>query len=105
MLKIAKTAIICNIILVLIFVYTNFSLWELVNAEYPYMIASHWSPLGISAPHYIISDGSFSIVQTAYMYFNTPFWIFWVLLIVNLYFIVKIGKEAKSQTNNVETKN
>ena len=105
MLKIAKTAIICNIILALIFVYTNFSLWELVNAEYPYLIASHWSPLGISAPHYIISNGSVSIVQTIYMYFNTPFWIFLLLLIVNLYFIVRLGKEAKSQTNKVATKN
>jgi hypothetical protein len=92
MLKIAKIAIICNSI-----GYTNFSLWELVNGEYPYLIASHWSPLGISAPHYIMNNGSIAVVQTItiYLYFNTPFWIFWVLLIVNLYLIIKISKEAK----------
>jgi hypothetical protein len=98
MLKIAKYAMVFNLIMALIFVYSNFALWNSVNAEYPYLIASHWSPLGISAPHYVITDGSFSIVQTVYMYFNTPFWIFWVLLIANLYFIVKISTESKKQT-------
>jgi hypothetical protein len=98
MLKIAKYAMVFNLIMALIFVYSNFALWNSVNAEYPYLIASNWSPLGISAPHYIITDGSFSMVQTLYMYFNTPFWVFWVLLIANLYFIVKISKESKKRT-------
>jgi hypothetical protein len=98
MLKVAKYAMVFNLIMALIFVYSNFALWNSVNAEYPYLIASHWSPLGISAPHYVITDGSFSIVQTVYMYFNSPFWVFWVLLIANLYFIVKISTESKKRT-------
>jgi hypothetical protein len=93
--KMAKYAMVVNIIIAAIFVYSNFSLWSLVNAEYPYLIASHWSPLGISAPHYIITDGSFSSVQTVFLYFNTPFWVFWALLMANLYFIVRISKESK----------
>ena len=36
--KIAKYAIVVNIIIALIFVYSNFALWSLVNAEYPYLI-------------------------------------------------------------------
>jgi hypothetical protein len=96
MLKIAKYAIVVNLTIALLFVYSNFSLWNSVNAEYPYLIASHWSPLGISAPHYIISDGSFAVVQTIYLYFNTPFWIFWILMAVNLFFIVKLTKTKAS---------
>jgi choline-glycine betaine transporter len=98
----AKYAIVINILLALIFVYSNFSLWSLVNGEYPYLIASHWSPLGIVAPHYVLIDGSVSIVQTVYLYWNIPFWIFWVLMIVNVYFILRIGKELEKQS---QTKN
>lgn len=97
MLKMVKYAIAVNLLLALLFVYSNFSLWSLVNAEYPYLIASHWGPLGISAPHYVITDGSFAIVQTVFLYFNTPFWIFWVLLVVNLLFIIMIGKDVMRQ--------
>ena len=97
MQRIAKIALVVNAIVALLFAYSNFSLWSLVNTEYPYLIASHWSPLGISAPHYIINDSSISIVQTLYLYFNTPFWIFWVLLTVDLFFIVILAKKPSKQ--------
>ena len=97
MQRIAKIALVVNAIVALLFAYSNFSLWSLVNTEYPYLIASHWSPLGISAPHYIINDSSISIVQTLYLYFNTPFWIFWVLLAVDLFFIVILAKKPSKQ--------
>jgi hypothetical protein len=99
--RIIKYAIVINIFLALLFVYTNFSLWSLVNAKYPYLIASHWSPLGISAPHYAINaDRSITVVQGIFSYFNSPFWIFWMLLIVNLYFIVELSKEVKKLSQN-----
>jgi hypothetical protein len=97
MLKIVKYAIVINIILCLLFIYFNFSLWGEVNAEYPILIPSHWSPLGITAPHYVIlNDNSIAIVQGLYSYFNYPFWIFFVLLAVNLYFVIKIAKTKAS---------
>jgi hypothetical protein len=95
MLKIAKIAIVVNLTLASLFVYSNFSLWNLVNAEYPYLIANHWTPLGISAPHYVINnEGSIAVVQGIFWYFNYPFWIFWVLLVANLYFMMRISKQA-----------
>ena len=39
MLKIAKIAIVVNLILALLFVYSNFFLWNSVNAEYPYLMS------------------------------------------------------------------
>jgi hypothetical protein len=100
MYKIAKYAIAINLIAGLIFIYSNFALWSLVNGEYPYVIASHWSPLGIVAPHYVISDGSFSMTQTLYLYFNSPFWLFWVLMIANIFFILRISKDANRKGAN-----
>ncbi len=92
MLKLVKYAIIVNLFLGILFIYANFTLWSLVNAEYPYLIASHWSPLGIVAPHYILNDNSIAMVQTDFLYWNTPFWIFFLLLAVNLIFIAKLAK-------------
>jgi len=98
--KIAQYAIVTNIILALVFVYSNFSLWNFVNAEYPYLVASHWSPLGIVAPHYLYTDGSISQIQSPFLAFNYPFWIFWIAIALNLVFIIMLGrgKEAKQRT-------
>ncbi len=92
MKALARIAVVTNFLLALLFTYSSFSLWNSVNAEYPYLIASHWSPLGISAPHYVIDNGNLAVTQTLYMYFNTPFWVFWVVLVVNLYFIFRLQK-------------
>ena len=99
--KLAKIAVVTNILLALLFVYSNFALWSLVNAEYPYLIAGHWSPLGISAPHYIINGDSIAQVQTVYLYFNTPFCIFWVLMAVNLFFILMMSREIMKHEQTI----
>lgn len=97
--KIAKYAIATNLIVGLIFIYCNLTLWDSVNAESPYVIASHWSPLGIVATHYVISDGSISMLDALYLYFNFPFWLFFVALAVNLYVIYKLSKEQSTTQN------
>jgi hypothetical protein len=96
MKKLVKYSIIANIFLGLLFVYANYALWDSVNAEYPYLIASHWSPLGIVAPHYILNDNTIAMVQTAFLYWNTPFWIFFLLMAVNLYFVIKLARTKES---------
>jgi choline-glycine betaine transporter len=98
MRKIVKYAIVVNIILALVFVYSNFSLWNFVNAEYPFLVASHWSPLGIVAPHYLYTDGNISQIQTPFLAFNYPFWIFWIMLAINLVFIIKFGRERETHS-------
>lgn len=104
--KIVKYAMATNLIVGLVFIYSNLTLWNLVNAESPYLIASHWSPLGIVATHYIINDGTFSMVQTLFLYFNTPFWIFWMLMVVNLIFLLMLSREiVKQRLTNEMPKN
>ncbi len=95
--KIAMYAIATNLIVSLVFIYSNFTLWNSVNGESPYVIASHWSPLGIIATHYVINDGSYSMLTTFYSYFNYPFWLFFVAIAANLYFVYKLSKKSKTQ--------
>jgi len=98
--RITKYAIVANLLLALAFIYSNYSLWNFVNAEYPFLVASHWSPLGIVAPHYQYTEGNISLIQTPFLAFNFPFWIFWTVLAINLVFIIKLGrnKETKQGT-------
>jgi len=93
MLKIAKYAIITNILLALLFIYSNFTLWDLVNgSSTTLLITSHWNPLLVTAMHHSYVNGIFSTAQTVFSYDNTPFWIFWIVIVANLYFIVKLSK-------------
>ena len=73
-------AIVANVILALLFVYSNFALWSSVNGKgLSLLIASYWNPLSVSAMHYHYVDGTFSTVSGLFLYWNTPFWIFWML--------------------------
>jgi hypothetical protein len=93
MLKIAKYAIITNILLALLFIYSNFTLWDLVNGNSTtLLITSHWNPLLVTAMHHSYVNGIFSSVQNVFVYDNTPFWIFFILLAVNLFFLLKLSQ-------------
>ncbi len=99
--KIAKIALALNLILGLLFLISSFSLWLSVNSEYPYLTVSHWSPFMVVASHYYVNaDGTFDIAQGIFLSWNFPFWIFLILLIVNLYFIIKISKAQQSTLKN-----
>ncbi len=100
MLRITKIALTANLILALLFLYSNFSLWASVNSEYPYLTVSHWSPLGIVASHYYGNPYfTNSIVPELFLGWNFPFWIFFVAIAVNLCFIYKLSKIDKTIKN------
>ena len=100
MLKLVKYSIVTNIILGLLFIYTNYTIWNAVNGTDTILIISHWGPIGISASHYAYFNGSLSIGQAIFWYLNTPFWLFWGLLIVNLFFILKL--QRRNETKSIE---
>jgi hypothetical protein len=92
MLKIAKIAIVVNVLLALLFIYSNLSLWTSINGKgLSLLIASYWNPIGVSAMHYSYVNGDFTTVQAIFHYWNFPFWIFFVAIAVNLYFIYKLS--------------
>ncbi len=99
MLKIAKCAIIINIILSLLYVVSDYVLWSIIGGEswsYYGAVAS-WSPLYVT-PVYPIITGSRAYIpslSTPMPLLNIPFLLFLVIFATNLYFIIKISKELK----------
>jgi hypothetical protein len=98
MLKIAKYAIIANLLIALIFIYSNITLWDSINSNNPNIVTSHWSPLFVtSMHHYLKPDGTYVSVQGIFESLNSPFLIFWALLIVNLLFVLRLGMQKESR--------
>jgi hypothetical protein len=96
MLKILKYAIVTNLLLAILFLYSNFALWNLVNTNNPrLLITDNWNPLIVATRQYNYVEGIFSMDQTVNSYINTPFWIFFVALGINLYFIYRLSKQKR----------
>jgi hypothetical protein len=97
MLKIAKNAIIINMILSLFYVISDYVLWSIIGGEswsYYGAVAS-WSPLYMT-PIYPIIKGSRAYDPSLLIpvpLLNIPFILFFVMFATNLYFIIKISKE------------
>ena len=93
MSRLMKIAFLVNTMLCLLFVYSNFSLWQMLNGR---IIQSYWNPFGISLVfHYHFPDGTYTTVQGIYSYPNMAFMLFWVSTIVNMYILVKVMRSKK----------
>jgi hypothetical protein len=94
MFKLVKYAIITNVVLSLLYVFSSLYLWDRVNSWLGGGSGSMWSPFQITL--YPLSENwhMVPIIPLA----NFPFWIFWVTIAINMYFIIKLwsDKEAKS---------
>ncbi len=82
--KLVACVFVFNVLMALAFVYSNSSLWDSVNTTYPTMTVSQWSPFSIHVMYYHYADGMLSVVQGIFLYFNYPFWLFWVTMMGNL---------------------
>jgi hypothetical protein len=98
MKKVVVFAVAVNLVLGVIFVFSNFSIWYDINSSYPTVTVLQWSPSLITAPHYVILEDGTAMVQRIYSYFNFPFWIFFALMATNLLFIAWLAKN-KSANN------
>jgi hypothetical protein len=106
MLRKLLPIIIVNVVLILLFIVSNFVIWNNVNgSSVKYdngtidasLITSHWGPIGINAPHYGFHNGAFGMVAGIFWYYNFPFWLFFVAIAANLYFMVRL---TKNQSKN-----
>ena len=100
--KIAKIAILTNSILVSLFAYSSFWLWDLVRSTESHLVTISWGPLSVLVRWYSY-DGS--AVKTFWIYSNYPFWIFCIIVIVNLFFILVISRDVKKQRQSSISKN
>jgi hypothetical protein len=94
MLKDVKYAIVTNITLSLLFALSSFYLWSEVNEWNRWNIGSIWSPWFIAS----YRNPDLPTVQMPVgPEWNVPFMLFWVMLTVNLYFILKLQRANKQQ--------
>jgi len=94
MLKLVKyEMIVTNVVLGLLFVCSNLYVWNRVNTSLDAGMGSQWSAFQITL--YPISMNAMS---PAVPVNNFPFWLFWVTIAINMYFIIRLqnSKEAKS---------
>jgi hypothetical protein len=94
MLKIVKYEIITNIALSLLYVISSYLIWTDVSQWSKWNTASIWSPLLITAYHIPNTPQVQMPVGPAW---NLPFILFWVMLAVNLFFIVKLQKSKQTK--------
>ncbi len=91
---VVKYAIVTNVVLSLLYVFQSLSLWDRVNSWLGGGSGSMWSAFYIT--EYPLSENwhMVPIIPIA----NFPFWLFWVTIAINMYFIIKLqsSKEDKS---------
>ena len=105
MQKIARKAIVINILLVLLYVLSSYFLWSSVNWWNTYDIKADWSPILVT-PIYPHLNPMPSFPMSIQPLPNIPFLSFWLIPAANLYFINKLIEAKKqSQTNKEEPKN
>jgi hypothetical protein len=93
MSKLVKYAILTNLVLGLLYVFSSLYLWDRVNSWLGGGSGSMWSAFQVIL--YPLSENwhMVPIIPIA----NVPFWLFWVTIAINVYFIIKLqsSKEAK----------
>jgi len=98
MLKQLRTVIIVNVVLILLFVYADYSIGNIFNAYPESLFYVRWSPLSIQtvlAGSFV--NGDWMAVGALGDWINFPFLIFFVSTTVNLLFIIKLVRENESK--------
>jgi hypothetical protein len=91
--------IIVNAVLILLFVITNYVMWNMVDT-YPILGYTVMNPLNVIASMWgEVVNGEIHRINGIGIMPNFPFWLFFISTVVNLYFIVKLTKK-QNQTNN-----
>ncbi len=95
--------VLVNIFLGVLFVASNYFIWDNVNAQH--YASPYWNPIKISYVPRDYVNGEWIYVQTVIVLSNYPFWLFWVDMIANISFGImllrnKETKQTPSQSNN-----
>ena len=88
-----RSIIIVNAVLILLFVASNYGIWDMVNSN------THLGHTSMNAVNIVESmwgdvvDGNIERINGLSILPNLPFWLFFVTVAVNLYFIFKLSKK------------
>lgn len=87
--------IVVNAVLILLFVITNYGIWNMVDI-YPILGNTVMNPINVIVSMWgEVVDGEIYRVDGMGIMPNFPFWLFFISTVVNLYFILKLDKESK----------
>ena len=104
MIKILKIAMIINITVSMFFIYTSYIQWDLFNGNNiaeTKIISSSWNAYRINIVFHRYDNNAFSTMQTIFTYYNFPFWLFWILLAVNIFLVFYLTKEKAHEINRL----
>lgn len=93
--KIVKNPVIANLILAVLFVIQNYGLWDEFNSEsqIPIIGSVHFDPFWIQFnQRMVFTSNNWVDLTGVYSVPNFPFWLFFITIAVNLYFIYKLSK-------------
>jgi len=90
-----RSIIIVNALLILLFVVTNYVIWDAVDIH-PILGNAVMNPINVIVSMWgTIVDGNIERIDGMSILPNLPFWLFFISTAVNIYFITKLIKESK----------
>ena len=90
-----RSIIIVNAALILLFVASNYVVWDMVNSN------THLGHTSMNAINIVESmwgdviDGNIERINGLSILPNLPFWLFFVAVALNLFFIYKLSRASK----------
>ncbi len=102
MLRDIKLMLVANAFLSLLFVYTNYFIWAGFNiSPKGYINLLTYGP-GIIGYHlYFLVNGQMEGFNGAYFVtFNFPFWLFFLAIAVNMYFIFRLQRSIEGKQHS-----
>jgi hypothetical protein len=95
--KLFIAMVLVNFLLGVLFVVSNYVIWDDVNAQK--YASPHWGPFTVSYSPRMYVDGVLSTATVIVFLSNYPFWLFWVALIVNMWFGFVLFKDKGVETS------
>ncbi len=89
--------ILFNIVIGIVFVFSNYFVWNTVNQSSYY--STDWGPINVEIVPKPSINGE-PTPQIAFLIFNYPFWLFWVAMIGNLIFMTMYAKGKEKSTKS-----
>lgn len=89
--------VLVNLLLGVFFVVSNYIIWDEVNAQE--FASPHWGPFTVSYSPRMYVDGVLSTLTTIVFLINSPFLLFWVVMIVNMWFGFLLFKDKGVETS------
>jgi hypothetical protein len=94
-----RSIIIVNAVLILLFIVANYAVWDMVNSN-THLSNTVMNPINVIESMWgDVVDGKVERIDGLNIMPNFPFWLFFVAIAVNLYFINILSKSDKTIKN------